>query len=153
MTNDLSVKRSLKKILGSNAYLNGKLNKEYISDKIYNNDKLLSLVNNLVHPKVHENFNKWLINQSNNYIIYESALIFENSSENLFDKIICIRTPLNVIYDRLSLRDNYSKNKIDKILKIQLPQDIKCLKSDFCIENISIESLFSEIIKIHSSLS
>ena len=152
MNTDSSVKKCLVDLLGSLAYLNGKLNKQFISDKIFNNQNLLKSINNLIHPKVQEDFNLWLTNQTSPYVIYEAALIFENSSEHLFDKIICIKTPLDIIYNRLKERGDYSKNRIDKILKNQLSQNVKCSKSDYCIENISMDSLVIEIDKIHSSL-
>jgi len=152
MNTDSSVKKCLVDLLGSLVYLNGELNKQFISDKIFNNQNLLKSINNLIHPKVQEDFNLWLTNQTSPYVIYEAALIFENSSEHLFDKIICIKTPLDIIYNRLKKRGNYSKNRIDKILKNQLSQNVKCSKSDYCIENISMDSLVIEIDKIHSSL-
>ena len=152
MNTDSSVKKCLVDLLGSLAYLNGELNKQFISDKIFNNQNLLKSINNLIHPKVQEDFNLWLTNQTSPYVIYEAALIFENSSEHLFDKIICIKTPLDIIYNRLKKRGDYSKNRIDKILKNQLSQNVKCSKSDYCIENISMDSLVIEIDKIHSSL-
>ena len=152
MNTDSSVKKCLVDLLGSLAYSNGELNKQFISDKIFNNQNLLKSINNLIHPKVQEDFNLWLTNQTSPYVIYEAALIFENSSEHLFDKIICIKTPLDIIYNRLKERGDYSKNRIDKILKNQLSQNVKCSKSDYCIENISMDSLVIEIDKIHSSL-
>lgn len=152
MNTDSSVKKCLVDLLGSLAYSNGELNKQFISDKIFNNQNLLKSINNLIHPKVQEDFNLWLTNQTSPYVIYEAALIFENSSEHLFDKIICIKTPLDIIYNRLKERGDYSKNRIDKILKNQLSQNVKCSKSDYCIENISMDTLVIEIDKIHSSL-
>ena len=152
MNTDSSVKKCLVDLLGSLAYSNGELNKQFISDKIFNNQNLLKSINNLIHPKVQEDFNLWLTNQTSPYVIYEAALIFENSSEHLFDKIICIKTPLDIIYNRLKERGDYSKNRIDEILKNQLSQNVKCSKSDYCIENISMDSLVIEIDKIHSSL-
>ena len=152
MNTDSSVKKCLVDLLGSLAYLNGELNKQFVSDKIFNNQNLLKSINNLIHPKVQEDFNLWLTNQTSPYVIYEAALIFENFSEHLFDKIICIKTPLDIIYNRLKERGDYSKNRIDKILKNQLSQNVKCSKSDYCIENISMDSLVIEIDKIHSSL-
>ena len=152
MNTDSSVKKCLVDLLGSLAYSNGELSKQFISDKIFNNQNLLKSINNLIHPKVQEDFNLWLTKQTYPYIIYEAALIFENSSEHLFDKIICIKTPLDIIYNRLKERGDYSKNRIDKILKNQLSQNVKCSKSDYCIENISMDTLVIEIDKIHSSL-
>ncbi len=152
MISDSDLKTQIINLLGEYAYINGKLNKEFISEQIFNNKSLLVSVNSLIHPRVQKAFNLWLKNQNSKYIIYEAALIFENNSENIFDKIICVKTPLKIIHERISNRENYSKNRVDKILDSQLSQDVKCSMSDFCIENTSKEKLFSEINKIHSSL-
>ena len=152
MISDSDLKTQIINLLGEYAYINGKLNKEFISEQIFNNKSLLVSVNSLIHPRVQKAFNLWLKNQNSKYIIYEAALIFENNSENIFDKIICVKTPLKIIHERIINIENYSKNSVDKILNSQLSQDVKCSMSDFCIENTSKEKLFSEINKIHSSL-
>ena len=152
MENDDNLKNQIINLLGDSAYLKGKLNKEFISEKIFYDSMLLNHINNIVHPRVHENFNHWFSNQNSKYIIYEAALIFENNSQGIFDKIICIKTPINLIHNRIKNRANYSKERVDNILKNQLSQDLKCSKSDFCIENKSKEKLYNELSKIHASL-
>tara|TARA_B100001057_G_C22789782_1_gene927125 strand:+ start:801 stop:1376 length:576 start_codon:yes stop_codon:yes gene_type:complete len=151
MTNDTDLKSNIIDLLGENAYLGLELNKEFISDRIFNNKDLLISINNLVHPKVNKAYNNWLKEQNFAYSIYEAALIFENKSESHFDKIICIKTPLDIIHYRLKSRPNYSKNKINLILKNQISQDVKCSKSDFCIDNTSIDELREQINRIHIS--
>ena len=152
MISDPILKSKIINLLGEYSYINNELNKEFISEKIFNNNALLDSVNSLIHPRVQKAFDLWLNNQNSKYIIYEAALIFENNSENFFDKIICIKTPLNIIHKRISNRENYSKKRVEKILDSQLSQDVKCSMSDFCIENTSKEKLLSEINNIHSSL-
>ena len=151
MTNDPVIRNQMVDLLGESTYIEGKLNKEFISDKIFNNKDLLYSVNKLIHPKVHEAFFSWFKNQNFKYIVYEAALIFENNSEHIFDKIICIKTPLNIIHERINNRERYSKKRVNIILNSQLDQELKCSKSDFCIENISKQKLYDEIKKIHSS--
>ena len=151
MNNDTDLKSNIIDLLGENAYLGLQLNKEFISNRIFNNKDLLISINNLVHPKVNKAYNNWLKEQNFAYSIYEAALIFENKSESHFDKIICIKTPLDIIHYRLKSRPNYSKNKINLILKNQINQDVKCSKSDFCIDNTSIDELREQINRIHIS--
>ena len=152
MISDPDLKSQIINLLGEHAYINDELNKEFISEQIFNDKTLLDSVNSLIHPRVQKAFDLWLNNQNSKYIIYEAALIFENNSENIFDKIICIKTPLNIIHQRIINRENYSKKRVEKILDSQLSQDVKCSMSDFCIENTSKEKLLSEINNIHSSL-
>ena len=152
MENDDNLKNQITNLLGDLAYLNGKLNKEFISKKIFYDSMLLSHINDIVHPRVHEYFNIWISKQNSKYIIYEAALIFENNSQHIFDKIICIKTPLNLIFDRINKRENFSEDKLKRILKNQLSQELKCSKSDFCVENISKNKLYNELLNIHTSL-
>ena len=152
MKNDPEIKNNLIELLGEYTFIGEELNKKFISEKIFNNKKLLNSINKLVHPKVNEGFNQWLKNQSFSYVIYEAALIFENKSHNIFDKVICIKSPIDLIYERLRKRSNYSRSSIDKVLQNQLSQEIKCSKSDYCIENTSLSILKNKVLQIHESL-
>ena len=152
MEDDDNLKNQIINLLGDLAHLNGKLNKEFVSEKIFNDLMLLNHINNIVHPRVHEYFNIWISKQNSKYIVYEAALIFENNSQHIFDKIICIKTPINLILDRINDRENYSENNVRRILNNQLSQELKCSKSDFCIENISKNKLYNELLNIHTSL-
>ena len=152
MQNDNNVINKLVHYFGDISYINGKLNKSYISERIFNNSSDLKFVNSLVHPIVNDRFKSWCNIQESSYIIYESALVFENESEDIFDEIICIKTPINIIHQRINVREDYNFEKINKIIENQISQDEKCKKSSFCILNDSIENLNRYIHEIHNKL-
>ena len=152
MENDNQVIKQLSHYFGDVAYENGKLNKTYISSRIFNTPSDLKFINSLVHPIVNDKFQNWCNAQHASYVIYESALVFENGSEEIFDEIICIKTPVNIIHQRINKRENYSFEKINKIIENQMSQDEKCKKSSYCILNDSIENLKRNIINIHNKL-
>ena len=152
MQNNSNVIDKLLYYFGDIVYENGKLNKSYISERIFNNSSDLKFVNSLVHPLVNDRFESWCNVQRSSYIIYESALVFENESEDIFDEIICIKTPINNIHQRINQRENYSFEKINKIIKNQISQDEKCKKSSYCVLNDSIENLNRQILAIHNKL-
>ena len=152
MHSDNNVITKLVNYFGDIAYLNGKLNKSYISERIFNNSSDLKFVNSLVHPIVNDRFQSWCNVQESSYIIYESALVFENESEGIFDKIICVKTPINIIHQRINVREDYNFEKINKIIENQMSQDEKCKKSSYCILNDSVENLNRNILDIHSKL-
>ena len=104
----------------------------------------------MVHNKIKNKYIFWIKKQRFNYSVYEAALIFENKSESDYDKISYIKTPVNEIHKRLRSRKNYSKIKIDNIISSQIDQDVKCLRSDYCIDNLSIKELENQLFKIHS---
>ena len=152
MQNDNNVINKLVYYFGDIVYENGKLNKSYISERIFNNSSDLKFVNSLVHPIVNYRFQSWCNIQESSYIIYESALVFENESEDIFDEIICIKTPINIIHQRINIREDYNFEKINKIIENQMSQDEKCKKSSYCILNDSIENLNRNIHDIHNKL-
>ena len=152
MQNDNNVINKLVHYFGDIAYINGKLNKSYISERIFNNSSDLKFVNSLVHPIVNDRFKSWCNIQKSSYIIYESALVFENESEDIFDEIICIKTPINIIHQRINVREDYNFEKINKIIENQMSQDEKCEKSSYCILNDNIENLNRYILDIHNKL-
>ena len=152
MESDSNVINQLVYNFGDIVYQDRKLNKTYISERIFNNSSDLKFVNALVHPLVNDKFQSWCNTQQSSYIIYESALVFENESEDIFDEIICIKTPINIIHQRINIRENYSFEKINKIIENQMSQDEKCKKSSYCILNDNIENLNKRILEIHNKL-
>lgn len=50
MENDELLLSSIKNDFGEEAYIDGKINKNFISNNLFNNNKKLKMMNDLVHP-------------------------------------------------------------------------------------------------------
>ena len=148
-TNSL-LKNEIVTAFGDKVYDKNRLNKEYLSDAIFNNETLLKKINAIVHPYVADEFNSWIKEQDSKYIIYESAIIFENQVEDFFDKIICVTASEEDVISRVMKRNNFSVDKIKSIINKQLPNDAKIQKSDYVIENINISKLSDKVLEIHN---
>ena len=152
MNTDSLLKNEIVTAFGDKAYDKNKLNKEYLSDAIFNNETLLKKINAIVHPYVADEFNSWIEEQDSKYIIYESAIIFENQAEDFFDKIICVTASEEDVVSRVMKRNNFSVDKIKSIINKQLPNDAKIQKSDYVIENINISKLSDKVLEIHNDI-
>ena len=150
-TNSL-LKNEIVTAFGDKVYDKNKLNKEYLSDVIFNNETLLKKINAIVHPYVADEFNSWIEEQDSKYIIYESAIIFENQVEDFFDKIICVTASEEDVISRVMKRSNFSVDKIKSIINKQLPNDAKIQKSDYVIENINISKVSDKVLEIHNDI-
>tara|TARA_B110000014_G_scaffold24546_1_gene15610 strand:+ start:2021 stop:2605 length:585 start_codon:yes stop_codon:yes gene_type:complete len=150
-TNSL-LKNEIVTAFGDKVYDKNRLNKEYLSDAIFNNETLLKKINAIVHPYVADEFNSWIEEQDSKYIIYESAIIFENQVEDFFDKIICVTASEEDVISRVMKRNNFSVDKIKSIINKQLPNDAKIQKSDYVIENINISKLSDKVLEIHNDI-
>ena len=150
-TNSL-LKNEIVTAFGDKVYDKNRLNKEYLSDAIFNNETLLKKINSIVHPYVAEEFNSWIQEQNSKYIIYESAIIFENQAEDFFDKIICVTSSEENVISRIIKRNNFSADKIKSIINKQLSNDVKIQKSDYVIENTNTSKLPDKVLEIHNDI-
>lgn len=150
-TNSL-LKNEIVTAFGDKAYDKNKLNKEYLSDVIFNDETLLKKINSIVHPYVADEFNSWIQEQDSKYIIYESAIIFENQAEDFFDKIICVTASEEEVISRIMKRNDFSVDKIKSIINKQLPNDAKVQKSDYVIESMNISKLSDKVLEIHNDI-
>ncbi len=150
-TNSL-LKDEIVTAFGDKAYDKNKLNKEYLSDAVFNNEILLKKINSIVHPYVADEFNSWIQEQDSKYIIYESAIIFENQAEDFFDKIICVTASEEEVISRIMKRNDFSVDKIKLIINKQLPNDAKVQKSDYVIESMNISKLSDKVLEIHNDI-
>jgi dephospho-CoA kinase len=150
-TNPL-LKNEIITAFGDKAYDKNKLNKKYLSNVVFNNETLLKKINSIVHPYVADEFNSWIKKQDSKYIIYESAIIFENQGEGFFYKIICVTAPEDDVISRVMKRNNFSKDKIKSIINKQLPNEAKIQKSDYVIENVDISKLSDRVLEIHNNI-
>src|SRR5690625_5295330 len=80
------IKEEVQALLGTASYdSSGALNRSYIAAQVFNDSSLLKQLNQIVHPRVHEDFISWANRQSGAYVLYESAILFE--SKNYSDYI------------------------------------------------------------------
>ena len=139
-------------LFGELAYLDNELNRPWIAQQVFGNAALLEQLNGLVHPAVREDFIVWSEAQKASYIIQETALIFENEMESYYDQIILVTAPKTVREERVMLRDGVPKEKVQQRMVHQLEDELKLAKSQFIIENITLEDTLKQVRKIHEAL-
>jgi len=155
MNSSKVLKAKLIEFFGSSAYSNGFLNKKYISNLIFNDSSALNKINSIVHPAVFDDFINWKSRLNNDFVIYESALIFESGSYKLNDYNILVISDINKRIERVIKRDNIEKN--DVLLKInnQWPDQKKIPLADYVFENSSVNEnrkLVSSLINHFNSI-
>ncbi|WP_370458264.1 dephospho-CoA kinase [Cellulophaga sp. L1A9] len=142
----------IKALLGEESYLDNKLNRSYIANKVFTNPDLLAKLNAIVHPAVKDHFISWVKNQEFPYIIQETAIIFENSSEDRFAKIILVTAPEKIRIERVVSRDHISIEKVKERIDNQWSDEKKAALSDFVINNLDLEKTSFLVAEIHKQL-
>lgn len=146
------IKRELIQLFGTNAYSDGKINKAFLADKIFNDKDLLVEMNAVVHPKVKTHFKKWIKIQRSLYVIYEAAILFENGGYKECDYIITVTAPETVRIQRIIQRDNATKQSVRAIMDNQWNDAKKVKLSHFVIENKELSQTAKQVKNIHQKI-
>ncbi len=152
MVNSKQLRAQIEALLGKEAYLENKLNRQFIADKVFANPELLSALNKLVHPMVRDYFIAWKKKQNAAYVIQETALIFEHSSQVNYDKIILVTAPEAVRISRVIDRDCLPIEKIKERIAHQWPENEKIKMADFVINNLNLAETKRKVGEIHKQL-
>ncbi|HEY9221672.1 MAG TPA: dephospho-CoA kinase [Lutibacter sp.] len=135
MNADAELRSQIIKLFGDQAYVRGELNKTYLASVVFNDAEKLNALNELVHPKVREDFQRFISNTKADFIIYEAAILFESGSDKFCDYIITVLSSFENKIERIMKRDKVSEAQILERMKHQSTDDHKIKKSDFVIRN------------------
>jgi dephospho-CoA kinase len=141
-------------LVGENAYIeNNKINKKILSQFIFNTKSNRLLINQIVHPFVHEYFKHWSEKfNSTQIVFYESALLFETGFYKNLDKNILVIAPFNTRLKRIQERDQLSEEEIRNKMNSQFSDVEKLTVCDFVIDNNEYELLVPKILEIINKL-
>jgi dephospho-CoA kinase len=154
MNHNPDVKNRIIRLLGTMSYLNGELNRKFISGKVFNNKELLTGLNQIVHPSVENDFRDWCTQQNtkNAFVIQEAAILFESGAYKNMDYIILVTAPEELRIKRVMERDNISKTEVQNRIKNQFPTEKLMPLADFIIQNNDKELILPQIIYIYQKL-
>lgn len=152
MNTSKALKEKLIQLFGDLAFDKGQLNRDYISDKVFNDRAVLEKLNAIVHPAVRKHFIKWSKQQDAPYVIQETALLFENKGQDKYDKTILVTSPLALRFERLMARDQSTKAQIESRMKNQLNDAEKIKLADYLIENIDLKETALKVSELHQKI-
>ena len=150
MNTSLDLKNDIVNIFGERVYDNGILNTNLLSNIVFNDSTKIEQLNNLVHPKVAQDFNQWVGKNNNKPILVkEAAILIESGAYLNMDKIILVVSEKSTRINRVSKRDNSDLDSIEKRINHQLTDNEKIKYADYIIENnSSLEHLKLEVLKV-----
>lgn len=151
-SNQFAIDQIIRKF-GKDIVLKNKVNIKKLGKIVFANKLKLKVLNNIIHPQVAIEFNKWLNQQKTKYIIKESAILLETNTYKKLDKIILIKAPLKLRIQRVCKRDKRSVQEVKKIISNQLKDAEASKYADYVINNNEKELLLPQIIKLHKILS
>ncbi|WP_366139572.1 dephospho-CoA kinase [uncultured Tenacibaculum sp.] len=153
MNSSNKIKSQLINEFGKETYVNNQLNREHLASIVFKNKEKLALLNAIVHPVVNEHLQNFIIqNSGKEYILYENAILFENGSNVICDKIITVTAPEKTRIERVLKRDNSNIESVKNRIKNQWSQTKKTLQSHYVIENLTLTNSKAQVLTIHNNL-
>lgn len=147
---DTNIKNKLISSFGNEVFINGILDKNFLSELIFKRKTALEEINAIVHPEVKKDFLKWVTQNSLDQILFkESALLFETEAFTELDKIIYVSAPKKLRIERVLSRDNHrSVQDIENINSNQINDSEATNLCDYKLNNDEKELLLPSVISL-----
>lgn len=153
MTESVSLRQALVERFGEEVYNAEGLNRAYLAQRVFGSASELEALNAIVHPAVMADFDAWAEAQQGNYVVLESAILFEAQLENRVDVVVSVMAPESLRVERAMQRDGASREQIVARIKSQMSDDERSDRSKYAIVNIDLEELREEVEQLHRRLS
>ena len=140
---------AIRKTFGDSIFDDAILNRQKLSQIVFNDPEKLKLLNAIIHPAVKKHFQDWVLNHKNApFVIYEAAILFESGSYKNCDLIITVTAPQETRIQRVIQRDKTTRELVLKRINAQWNDEQRIAKSDFIVENVNPKTTKAEIDKI-----
>jgi dephospho-CoA kinase len=145
----------MKKELGDSVFSEeGVIDHKKLAKKIFSDSIALQKTNNIIHPLVKDDFNSWVQQQERaDYILYESALLFESGFYKDYDTHINVSAPRALCISRVINRDGVSKEQVIARMDKQFSNEKKSELADHIILNDDKHLVIPQVLMLHERFS
>jgi dephospho-CoA kinase len=128
----------LKKNISKEVVKNNKINKQKITDIIFNNPKTRRILEGHVHKQVKKSRDSFVKKNAKNkkgVMFIDIPLLFENKLEKTLDVVLCVIAKKKIRRERVLKNKKFKKNIVEKIFKSQISDVERKKKSNIFIYN------------------
>lgn len=136
-------------------FVDGKIDTYLIRNKLFNDNSFRNLetMNELLKPYVLDILAKFYEeNKNRDFVLVESALIFEYKFEHLFDRVILVNANPEHRKEMAMRRDHITSEEYDSRMKRQISDQEKIKRSDFIITNQFNEKIKIDVLNVYNQL-
>lgn len=121
---------------GRDMYREGELDRGRLAGIVFADSQALADLNAIVHPAVMRDFAAWAERQTADYVVLESAILYEAGLENAVDRVIAVLAPVELRVERACRRDGADPEAVRRRIAAQMDDDTLCRRADFTLVNI-----------------
>ena len=137
---------------GAECYNDEGLNRSFLASKVFGDEEALRCLNAIVHPAVRADFRRWAAEQRSEYVILESAILFESGFDSEVDTTIAVLAPLEERLRRTVERDGVSREDVLRRIAHLMRDDELHSRADRTIVNLRRDYLESDAEQLHKTL-
>lgn len=152
MNTDVFIRAALIEKFGKEVYDGEFLDRQFLAQRIFSNDKDRIFVNQVVHPVVAADFLSWAASFQNSEVVFiESAILYESEIAQFLDASIFVDAPLEVRVERVMRRNGCSKDDAFARVAVQ-SVELDKERSRFIIQNDNKELVSKQLIAVLKQL-
>ena len=133
---------------GAECYTDGSLNRSYLAAQVFSDNSKLKLLNSIVHPAVCRDFVVWAEAQSGEYVVVESAILFESGLDKVVDISVAVVVDSSTAIERAMARDGASREAIEARMAVQMSANQLTALADYTIDNTTLEALEAQVVNL-----
>lgn len=139
---DEGIRKELVALLGDDIYQGATLNKPLLASYLFANSDHAVKVNSIIHPRVKDDFRRWVESQKDVPLVgLESAILYESGFDDVADQVVMVYAPEAVRLQRAMKRDNATEEQVRARMSAQMDDEEKRSKADFVLMNDGIMPL------------
>ena len=127
----------------------GTLNRTYLAGRVFSEAQALADLNAIVHPAVRADFAAWAERQEGDYVILESALLFDAGFDACVDRTVAVLAPEALRIERTCRRDGRTPGEVRLRIAAQTDDDTLSAKADYTLVNILESDLEPAVAELH----
>jgi dephospho-CoA kinase len=148
MNNHLELRKELIAVFGEEAYLNNRLNRQFLAEKIFTSPELKEKINKIVHPRVRQRFSDFVANTNAPFVFNEAAILFETGGYKDFDATILVVADKETRIQRVMQRDNISREEVEARMNNQWSDEQKLKLASHVIYNNDGDLLVPQVLEV-----
>lgn len=138
------------------AVLDGAVDRAALAKIVLTDASRLQQLEEIVHPLVGEDRTLFMADAAATNapaVVLDIPLLFENSSEALFDAVVVVSAPEEVQRARVLARPGMTEEKFQAILSQQMPDWEKCERADYVISSDQpLEKMFDQLRGVYEEI-
>ena len=142
------IREQLMAKFGEQLYKNGEVDKAMLASLIFGNEENLRYANSVIHPVVFDDFRQWAEQQTQPFVVIESAILFDSGFYKSVDVIVNVSAPLEMRIRRVEERDKVSRKSIEARINSQMSEEERNRLSDYTIFNDERQALLPQVEKL-----